>query len=71
MKYNNRLLSDLSLKELQAANWEMAGKEDAFNESLKHSKFEKLKPKPQLGEAFRKLRQEIKDEISKREMVTN
>ena len=66
MKYNNKDISSLTLDELEQADWELAQKEYDYNEKLKHPKFEKLSPKPQLGEAFVKLRSEIKQEMEKR-----
>lgn len=63
MNYQNRPISDLTLAELQSADWELATQEYKFNESLKHPKFEKLKPVPTISQSFSELRQEIKKAI--------
>lgn len=66
MKYNNRDIPSLTLAELQVADAELAFKEASWNEAMKHKKFEKFKIKPQLGETFIKLRQEIKDALKEK-----
>jgi len=66
MNFKGTELVGMSLKELQTADWELQGIEDNYIESLKHLKFEKMKPKPEMNLSFKALRDEIKSEIQKR-----
>lgn len=66
MLFKSRNISELSLSELQEADWELSGVEANYIESLKHPKFEKMKPKPEMSKNFQDLRKEIKEEIQKR-----
>lgn len=65
-KFKGADIVGMTLKELQAADWELSGVEENYLESLKHPKFEKLKPKPEMNPSFKALRNEIKQEIKKR-----
>lgn len=56
----------MSLNELNVADWELAGIENKYIESLKYPKFEKIKPKPEMNPSFKALCNEIKAEIEKR-----
>jgi hypothetical protein len=73
MKYNNLVINDMSLEELQSADWDLGVKEATFTASLDNAislnpkKFEKINPKPELGLAFKKLREEIKQAIKLKE----
>jgi hypothetical protein len=73
MKYNNVAIDDMNLQELQSADWELGVKEATFQASLDNAmslnpkKFEKINPKPELGLAFKKLREEIKQAIKSKE----
>lgn len=66
MKFKGVEIVGMSLNELNAADWELAGIENKYIESLKHPKFEKIKPKPEMNPSFTALRNEIKAEIEKR-----
>ncbi len=66
MKFKGNEIVGMSLNDLKAANWELQGVEDNYLEALKHPKFEKMKPKPEMNESFAALRKEIKQEIEKR-----
>ena len=70
-QFKNRNITDLTLDELEAADWELAEQEYRFNEALKHKKFEKLKPLPELSPSFVALRSEIKKEIEVKKNVTD
>lgn len=69
MQYKNKNVTDLTLAELNSADWDLATKEYEFNEALKHSKFEKLKPVPTIGASFVQLRNEIKKAIEGKQNV--
>lgn len=66
MIFKGKEVNTLTLKELQDADWELAGVEKSYLKSLEHPKFEKLKPKPEMNPSFKKLQLEIKQEIEKR-----
>ena len=66
MQFKGTEIVGMTLKELQTADWELAGIEDNYIESLKHPKFEKMKPKPEMNPSFKALRDQIKSEIQKR-----
>lgn len=66
MKFKGAEIVGMTLKELQAADWELEGVETSYLEALKHPKFEKMKPKPEMNASFKALRDEIKQEIAKR-----
>lgn len=63
MQFKNKNISDYTLDELEAIDWELASQEYKFTEAMKHPKFEKLKPIPQMNPSFVQLREEIKKEI--------
>lgn len=63
MNYKSKPISDLTLTELDAADWELDAQEYKFNEAMKNPKLEKLKPVPTIGRSFLELRQEIKKAI--------
>lgn len=66
MTFKGKEINTLTLQELQAADWELAGVESKYLESLKHPKFEKMKPKVEMSDSFKALRKEIKQEIEKK-----
>jgi len=66
MNFKGTEIVGMTLKELQTADWELAGIEENYLESLKHPKFEKMKPKPEMNSSFKALRDQIKSEIQKR-----
>lgn len=66
MKFKGVDIVGMSLKELQAADWELVGVEENYLEALKHPKFEKMKPKPEMNDSFKALRNGIKQEMKKR-----
>lgn len=66
MQFKGKVLSDMKLKELQDASWELAGVEINYIKSLEHPKFEKIKPKPEMNPSFKALQNAIKQEIEKR-----
>ncbi len=63
MQFKGKEIATHTLQELKAADWELQGIEDNYLESLKHPKFEKMKPKPEMNLSFQLLRKEIKQEI--------
>lgn len=65
MNYKNKPISDLTLAELQSADWDLASREYKFNEAMKNPKFEKLKPVPTIGASFVALREKIKNALNK------
>lgn len=67
MLFKGKEINTLTLQELKAADWELSGVEANYIESLKHPKFEKIKPKPEMSDSFKALRKEIKDSIRKQE----
>lgn len=66
MQFKGQEIVNMSFKELQAADWELAGVEANYLESLKHPKFENMTPKPEMSENFKALRDEVKQEMKKR-----
>lgn len=64
--FRGKEISAHTLTELKAADWELQGQEDNYLEALKHPKFEKMKPKPEMSDSWKQLRKEIKSEIEKR-----
>lgn len=71
MQYKNRPISDLSLDELEAIDWELGVKELNHIEAMKHPKFEKIKPVPTLGQAFLDLREAVRQEIINKSVDVN
>ena len=65
MQFKGQEIVGMTLKELQTADWELAGIEENYIESLKHPKFEKMKPKPEMNSSFKALRNSIKQEIER------
>jgi hypothetical protein len=68
MQFKGKEVKELTLKELQAADWELEGVETNYIESLKHPKFEKIKPRVEMNPSFKALRDEIKQEMKKKEI---
>lgn len=66
MLFKGKEINSLTLQELQTADWELSGIEANYIESLKHPKFEKMNPKPEMSKAFQDMRKEIKEELKRK-----
>lgn len=66
MQFKAKDINSYTLSELQSIDWELGSQEYKFNEALKHKKFEKLKPLPEISPSFAALREEVKNEIERK-----